>query len=95
MTGVVAVVMIVEMDAFSSSSSSWSTPTDFLHRKMHGQQRSTRFAILYLVAPLADISSTTGRFSSFISLGHAQDLKIIFPQFISSITVLENSWSRS
>jgi len=78
MTGVVVVVMMVETDALPSPSPSLSRPTstDFLHRKTHGQQKRTAFAILYSPNLLAGRTSPTRTpFSSFILIG--QNLKII------------------
>lgn len=75
MTGVVAVVMTVETDPLSSLSR--STPTDFLHRKTHGQQSRTASASVCSADLLAGrVSPTTAPFSSFISIG-SRDLKII------------------
>jgi len=95
MTGVV-VVMMVEMDASSFSSPlSRSIPTDFLHRKMHGQQRRRTSAILRSAASsVVAVPVMAVPFSSFTSLGHVQDLKIIvvgffiaFAEEFSDVTV--------
>jgi len=86
MTGV-AVVTMVEMDVFSSSSAlARSTPTDFLHRKTHGQQRRRASVILRSAASsvAAAVPVMAVPFSSFTSwLSHeVQDLKIIVVQWL-------------
>jgi hypothetical protein len=93
MTGV-AVVMMVEMDVFSSSSPlSRSIPTDFLHRKTHGQQRRRTSAILRsaVLFATAAVPVMAVPFSSFTSLGHVQDLKIIVANGFFTVSAEEFS----